>query len=444
MSLTPGQQVLHRYVVERLLGEGAMGEVYKGRHMMLEKAVALKVLKPIEGIGLLDRFDREARLMARVEHPNVVRVLDYGVLHEKSPCIVMEFIEGEPLDALLERDGALPWPRAVEVVQALLSGLGALHAQGIIHRDVKTSNVMMTRAGEVKLTDLGIARPTDPSTTRLTGTGLLIGTPAYMAPELLVGEVASVATDHYAAAMMLYELVTGDLPLDGGTARGVMRRLREEPTPAVAPLDRPALPGALVTLLADALRLDAPKRLSDLPAALAGLHQQTRAAAASLASAPTVSAPTMRPPTTPAAAILRPGRRRPEHAPTDQLPNMASPGETAAYMLDEATVRAVVVARLPVSRLLDRQERKALEGLLGGSGKAMVFGAQHWVALLRAYTHEEAAARALALIEELEGRFGSLARAAWAPTPDGWTLHAAHMSGAEPLPEPLHELVTSV
>ncbi|MBM4371166.1 MAG: serine/threonine protein kinase, partial [Deltaproteobacteria bacterium] len=241
MTLSPGARVLDRYVVEACLGEGAMGRVFRGRHEHLDLAVAIKVLSIGTVPDLLERFRREARLMARVRHPNVVAVQDYGFLPDSAPCLVMELVQGEPLEERLRRTGAMPWPDAVHMGLGLLDGLEALHGAGILHRDLKPSNViLMPGTPEVpKLIDLGIALPVEGASDRLTRTGVLVGTPAYMAPEQILCTRLDERSDLYSLGFLIHEALTGTVPFRADTMASVMRRIREQVPPPVAPRGRP-------------------------------------------------------------------------------------------------------------------------------------------------------------------------------------------------------------
>jgi len=189
MALSVGELVLDRYVIEALIGQGGMGEVYRARHQTLGMPVAVKAVTGDASAELTARFTREAQLLARVRHPNVVSILDVGRTLGGTPCMVMEFLEGEALDARLERRGASPWREVRAVALAVLKGLTAIHGAGIVHRDLKPANVLITRGSPsiVNIFDFGIAQPTGDGAAKMTRTGAVIGTPAYMSPEQLVG-----------------------------------------------------------------------------------------------------------------------------------------------------------------------------------------------------------------------------------------------------------------
>ncbi len=254
MELKPGQRVLDRYVVEGLIGEGGMGRVYRARHVRLNHTVALKVLFNAASPETAARFELEAQLMARVRHPNVVSILDYGIVSGGLPCIAMEYVEGEPLDTRLARRGALPWNEALEIIIRILSGLEAIHAASILHRDLKPGNVLVID-GEVetcKLLDFGIAKSMVDDQ-RLTHAGGILGTPAYMAPEQLLAGDVDERTDVWAAAAIFWELLTGRLPFESHTLAALIDRASREAPPPVAPPDQPAIPAELQQLIVQAL-----------------------------------------------------------------------------------------------------------------------------------------------------------------------------------------------
>ena len=231
-AIARGNLVLQRYRLDACLGQGGMGEVWRGHHEDLELPVAIKFLANIEHEELMARFRREAMLMARVRDENIVRILDFGAIDERTLCIVMELLSGQNLEQWMETHrGVVPWDEARRFGVQLMHGLAAMHEEGIIHRDIKPSNVMLVdQTHQLKIVDFGIAKPTDPLE-RLTQTGMLIGTPAYMAPEQLLGLHATETTDIYATGLILYEMLSGTLPF-GDTISAIMRRLRE-PTPAL-------------------------------------------------------------------------------------------------------------------------------------------------------------------------------------------------------------------
>jgi len=206
-----GTVLADRYRIVTLLGRGGMGEVYKADDLKLHQVVALKFLP--EGLGLrgaaLARFHAEARIARQVSHPNVCRVYDVGEV-DGLHFITMEFIDGEDLASLLRRIGRLPADKAVEVARQLCAGIAAAHDAGVLHRDLKPANVMLDGRGRIRITDFGVAAVAR----EVREPGVLAGTPAYMAPEQLTGQDASIRSDIYALGLVLYELFTGRPVID--------------------------------------------------------------------------------------------------------------------------------------------------------------------------------------------------------------------------------------
>ncbi len=199
-----------RYRIERLLGGGGMATVWRGRDLRLDRLVAIKELS---GEGMrqpmaLQRFDREARAVGRLSHPNVVSVYDVGSQHGQ-PYLVMELVEGPTVATLLD-DGPLPVADVLTIGSQVCDGLAAAHAAGIIHRDIKPANLIVTPAGVVKICDFGVARLLDSSSnTNLTGPAAAWGSPNYMAPEQINGGPLDRRTDLYALGCTLYAMLTG-------------------------------------------------------------------------------------------------------------------------------------------------------------------------------------------------------------------------------------------
>jgi uncharacterized membrane protein YgcG len=210
-----GRRLGGRYQVGALLAAGGMGEVWAAHDLLLDRAVAVKVLGgALAGDGrAAEHLRREARAAARLEHPGIARVLDLGE-HDGRPYLVMELLEGESLAARIDRAGPMPPHEAARAVAAVADALEAAHAAGVVHRDVKPGNVFLTTAGEIKVLDFGIAwYAHDAALT----TGELLGTAAYLAPERVLGLRATPAADIYALGVVLYELLAGHRPFEASS-----------------------------------------------------------------------------------------------------------------------------------------------------------------------------------------------------------------------------------
>jgi eukaryotic-like serine/threonine-protein kinase len=293
-----------RYRLVRRIATGGMGEVWQADDTVLGRRVALKVL--VEELAADDRatrrFVREARATARLAHPNVARVYDFG-RDGGAPFLVMELLEGETLAARLA-SGPLPPAEAVRVAAAVADALDAAHRRGIVHRDVKPSNVMLTRDGEVKVLDFGIAAAAD-ETHSTTGSGLY-ATVAYVSPERVAGEPTTPASDVYSLGAVLYELLCGRPPFSGPSPALVARaHLHDQPVP-VRQL-APWVPARLAEACEAALAKDPARR----PSSAASLAIRLRAAAAaSPASAPEEAGPAVTVRVGEGAPVWRRHRRR--------------------------------------------------------------------------------------------------------------------------------------
>ena len=217
-----GQVLDGRYRVERLLGEGGMGAVYEGRHVLVGKRVAIKMLHAEYATSeeVLKRFYREAQAAAAIGHKNIIDIFDVGVTTANEPYIAMEYLQGEDLESLLDREGKVSVEAALGILEPALLALEAAHAKGIVHRDLKPANIFLLRddggSPVVKLIDFGISKVTGTGSTKLTQTGSLLGTPAYMSPEQARGDAdVDHRTDIYSMGVILYQMLTGELPFQG-------------------------------------------------------------------------------------------------------------------------------------------------------------------------------------------------------------------------------------
>lgn len=236
-----------RYELRSVLGRGGMGEVWLAFDRRLSRPVAVKIVRPADSDdpALPERFEREARIAARLSHPNIVGVYDVG-LDGPTPYLVMELVQGHSLADELA-SGPLEPRRAVSIAQQVCEALAAAHAAGVVHRDVKPANILLTGADLVKVCDFGIARVTDAAQAALTGSAMVIGTSAYMAPEQVAGRPVDARTDLYALGCVLYAMLAGRPPFAGDTPIQVAwQHVNEAPVPL--PRLRPDLPPPLAAL----------------------------------------------------------------------------------------------------------------------------------------------------------------------------------------------------
>ncbi|WP_375770837.1 serine/threonine protein kinase [Archangium gephyra] len=234
-----GTVLQERYRILERLAAGGMGVVYRGERLELGRAVAIKFLHPwmAADAGFQRRFHIEAQAMSRLSHPCCVSVIDFGV-EGNAPFMVMDFVTGQTLRALVREGGPLPVKRALGIVRQVLAGLAHAHAQGIVHRDIKPDNIILTEAiglgDQVRILDFGLARLRD-TVTGLT-TGLAVGTPGYMAPEQIRAGAIDARTDLYSVGVLLFELLTGARPFEGDGAAEVLRKHQEAAPPALSSL----------------------------------------------------------------------------------------------------------------------------------------------------------------------------------------------------------------
>jgi len=261
----PGDRIAERYDLEALVGSGGMSTVFCAHDLQLDRRVALKILHPrFAGDGeYVERFRREARSAAQLAHPNIVTVIDRGE-DDGRQFIVFEYVSGENLKELIVRSGALPLERAVELAIVVADGLAFAHDHGLVHRDVKPQNVLLSENGAVKVTDFGIARWLDVDH-GLTETGTVVGTGEYLAPEQANGGTVSPATDVYSLGVVLWEMVTGRVLFEGDTFVAVALRHVNEAPPDIRAL-RPDVPPRLAAAIDRALQKDPARRFPTMRA----------------------------------------------------------------------------------------------------------------------------------------------------------------------------------
>ena len=219
------------YKIIEKIGEGGMGDVFKGLDIMLEREVAIKMLRPelARQANLVERFRTEAVTLAKLNHPNIATLYNF-VRQGNDYFMVMEYVNGHTFESLIKQTGAMPYQRAVQLFAQALDGIAHAHRLGVIHRDLKPANVMLMKAGTIKVMDFGIARVL--GSNRITRTGNVIGTIEYMSPEQVRGEETDARSDIYSAGILLYEMLTGRVPFESNSDFELMRRqIEDAPVP---------------------------------------------------------------------------------------------------------------------------------------------------------------------------------------------------------------------
>jgi predicted Ser/Thr protein kinase len=265
---------LERFTIDRVLGEGGMGRVYAGRELATGREVAIKVISQ-EHAGdpeLISRFYAEANAASRIRHPNIVETLALAYVADGRPAIVMELVEGNTLRETLA-GGLIPLDDVIEIATQVLDAVGAAHDAGIIHRDLKPDNIVIGPTGRVKVLDFGIAKlaTTEPGQAApRTRTGMLMGTPEYMAPEQITGGLIDARTDLYAVGVIMYEMLTGQRPFAGDNQFAVLRAHVDTPPPSPLLL-RADLPEALARMPIQAMAKSPTQRYASARAMSAAL-----------------------------------------------------------------------------------------------------------------------------------------------------------------------------
>lgn len=257
-----GKTIGGKYTIQSIIGQGGMAVVYQAFDNLIERPVVIKVMQAwlANDERANERFKRECQLTAQLNHPNVIRVYDGGLLNNHEPFLVMEYVPGESLRRALDRHGPVPLKTAANIVIQVSRGLGEAHAAGIIHRDLKPDNILIEAVKHsnqrIKILDFGIAYLVA-GAQRLTQTGKLIGTPAYISPEQLKDRAIDARADLYALGVILFELLTGRVPFEGETAESILtKQLFEAPPPISASMPEYAPDSQVELVILKALAKD--------------------------------------------------------------------------------------------------------------------------------------------------------------------------------------------
>lgn len=272
-----GKVLAGRFRIVERIGQGGMGCVYKALHIEMDRLCAIKLLLPLAGdqASARARFRREAKMSSRIDSPNAVTIYDFGEAEAGQFYLAMEYIEGESLANILDREKSLRIERVVNITDQIARALSAAHALGIVHRDLKPANIMLTRKDGselVKVLDFGIAKTiADDENEKLTLTGYMLGTPTFMSPEQVLGEPIDSRSDVYSLAIMVYQMLSGSLPFDGKTAQTlIMKRVHDAPIPLR--VAAPFLSAAVEQAVMSGLEREPAQRITDVDQFAASLR----------------------------------------------------------------------------------------------------------------------------------------------------------------------------
>lgn len=256
-----GQTLAGKYRIEERLSEGGMGTVYRGRHVLMDKTVAIKVLRPSLAADekIVARFSREARAASKISHPHALSVTDFGEAENGVVFLVMEYLSGKTLKEVIRKEGPMPLPRTAEIIRQVGDALDAAHAEGVVHRDLKSDNIMLLSSSSTdyaKVLDFGIAKIKEPEGAydpSLTAPDFVIGTPQYMSPEQCSQSPdIDARSDIYSLGVILYEMLVGHVPFTGDSPTSIMLKHLQQPPPSVL-AERNDVPEAVARVVARAL-----------------------------------------------------------------------------------------------------------------------------------------------------------------------------------------------
>src|SRR5713226_370853 len=329
-----GQTLAGKYLVEKLIKRGGMGAVYRGKHVMMDKTVAIKVLRPALAVDddVVARFSREAKAASRISHPHAVSVTDFGESENGVVFLVMEYLDGRTLKEIIRSEGPLPLKRVVEIIRQVTGPLDAAHGQGVVHRDLKSDNIMLsqTNGGDwAKVLDFGIAKIQASASVKdhdITAPNLVVGTPQYMSPEQCSQtQPLDARSDVYSLGVIVYEMLAGHVPFTGESATIIMMKQVQDPPPSIL-AKRPDLPPAVDNVIARALAKHPADRFQTAGKLFAALST----AVEGVSTAPRAAETVANAPVSPAAddldeeTVVRP-REMPQYAPAAAAPDaMAS------------------------------------------------------------------------------------------------------------------------
>ena len=344
MPISPGD-IVGPYRIIEALGQGGMATVFKAYHPALDRNVAIKVLHPSfkEDTNFNARFVLEARIVAKLDHPNIVPIYDFAE-HQGTPYLVMRFVEGRTLKAVL-RDGLLPIPRVLAIIHPVTQALAHAHTHGVLHRDIKPSNVIRANDGHIFLTDFGLARIAQAGDSTMSQ-DMLIGTPQYISPEQARGDPASERSDIYSLGVMLFEMFVGRVPFNADTPYAVIHDHIYTPLPLPTSLN-PDLSQEIERVLLKALAKESAARYSSAAELMTALEQAASMQAASVATLSPRDA-LRSPPPTPIAPVAAP----PPTVPEPVAPPVESPPKPVSRRIKPTAMQPAPAARWKIAAVL--------------------------------------------------------------------------------------------